>query len=430
MKKLKKFPNKSYYEQWLDDAISNEDDVFPLVAYIADTKETIINPGYDVLPLTIEMLENGWLNIINNNSVYIYYSKNYGSWDNIYRTSASIEVNKGDKIRVRSTLNNTNGRTYITSSAKHKVYGCLASLYYNDAFLGKNGGAYDGWFQQDTGLIDAENLILPLNANLEYLFLGCVNLVTAPKSINLSGDTRVWGMFSNCLALEKAPLIDFSGKYTEFNLGQSPKIKRVDVKNLEYNEGHCGNVFNTTKLNYVICNQSEGSSVMPPVFLNNIKSNIPEYELEYSKSQSNTNVYMYCDDFFGGLVYGEGFNSLEEWFNEYGQYGRRYKLVGDIEIDQDWGLLWELANPAFSGEEQLCTATYLVTDGHLSLNNLSDVCDANFNAIDLALYNEEDPDVSHLTNPFIAVLGSDLQDSYDVDEYFGWHCIPYVMEGV
>lgn len=433
MKKLKKFANRAAYENYISTSDVDED-IYPLVAYIEDTRETIMNSGYDKQYLTMEMLENGTLQIINNSTTTsIYYKINNSiSWESFSKGNWSVSVNKGDKIKFRGNYPTTyNSGLRIKAEGSHKIYGCLTSLCYEDNFVGQSGGTYVELFSYDNGLKDAENLILPIDARLSGLFANCYNLSVAPKTITLTGrNMSADYMFQNCFNMKKAPIVDFvNGGMRQCGFINCDSLKRIDVKNLQYSGHECGNPFNMIP-EYVIYNESQIKGVLPEVFINATKTNIEKYEITdpyYIRKPKNIN--MYCDDFGGWIFEDARCSKLEKWFQKYGFTSRCYKLIGEMEYNQRDCLLWMLDNPIDAHESQDCLnmASYIVTDG-TDVGNLESICIDNYNEIDSALRLGQDPDISQLINPILGILNCDLEGSgYDVDVYFANHCVPYLL---
>ena len=90
------------------------------------------------------------------------------------------------------------------------------SLIYGDDFEGQTslpaGNNFRSLFDDCTGLISAENLILPATTSAvgcyQYMFYGCINLTSAPA---LPATTLAMscydGMFRGCTSLTTAPVL-------------------------------------------------------------------------------------------------------------------------------------------------------------------------------------------------------------------------------
>lgn len=97
------------------------------------------------------------------------------------------------------------------------VYGNIMSLQYGDNFSGQtsfsSGCVFRGLFYNCTGLIDAENLILPATDipknGYRDMFAGCTSLAKAPKVLPATtlGETACREMFKGCTSLSRPSTI-------------------------------------------------------------------------------------------------------------------------------------------------------------------------------------------------------------------------------
>ena len=221
-------------------------------------------PVYSAMPLTFEIISGGTIRwnysftgLVPTSSKTIRYSKNGGEWITITSQSAgpsapTITVEAGDKIQF---VGDNDTYTYVSGSSsgfssfsmsspgKYNVYGNIMSLvnsadYKNmTAMTSANTYAFNHLFANNSGLVSAENLVLPAitlaNNCYYYMFSECTNLTTAPelpatnspkscyvsmfeKCTNLTGGVTVisartigdyacFAMFRNCTSLVQAP---------------------------------------------------------------------------------------------------------------------------------------------------------------------------------------------------------------------------------
>ena len=174
--------------------------------------------GFAAQYLTIEALESGTFRIYCN----VDYSVNGAAWETSPAdNTTNLSLAQGDKVRFRADgVGIVTGATFATT-IKFNVYGNIESLEYGDDFLGKTeirteAGAFAKLFFGASGLISAENLILPAttlkpycygnNSNLDGMFRNCSSLIAAPA---LPATTLVEGcyynMFYGCTSLETGP---------------------------------------------------------------------------------------------------------------------------------------------------------------------------------------------------------------------------------
>ena len=148
--------------------------------------------------------------------------------------TASPQVNAGDKIMWRASglvPAQNYGIGTFSATGNFKVYGNAYSLYNPDK---DNWGVGDDMkiigsskdyalyklFADNTYLVDAEKMYLPLTQNVNYpfaaMFSGCTNLVTGPDLAGLLEITsfRPWtntyyfaNMFEGCTSLTRTPKI-------------------------------------------------------------------------------------------------------------------------------------------------------------------------------------------------------------------------------
>lgn len=225
---------------------------------------------YSTKYLTFDILTNGYIGwcVKGSGNAYvdgyqtIQYSKNGGTWTTLNPSSDSylpgdnvavIQVSAGDKVRFKHYTGVTHygceytgGGGYSWDTYQHSyhsfgasfgsgsllnltgatfnVSGNIMSLLYDDfasqtsfpswstANFTSNSTHLMGLFQGCTGLISAENLVLPATTVSRGcyadMFYGCTNMTKTPKE--LPGDINYYSydyMFNGCTSLTQSPVI-------------------------------------------------------------------------------------------------------------------------------------------------------------------------------------------------------------------------------
>lgn len=122
-------------------------------------------------------------------------------------------LNAGDKVLIKGT-NGKYSNNRFSSSGQFNAYGNIMSLVSGDTF--ENAGTLTGTytftslFSGCTGLISAENLVLPATtlatSCYQSMFEDCTNLTTAPElPATTLAERCYYYMFSNCTSLTTAP---------------------------------------------------------------------------------------------------------------------------------------------------------------------------------------------------------------------------------
>lgn len=194
------------------------------------------NPDYSAMPLTFEFLNNGTLffkseyngQAAGQQPLYrtIQYSLNGGDWSSITSSvgqGTPIVVQAGDILQVRGNNANyswadsyfvKNNFFSVSSGCSFNVYGNAMSLinstnYQNlEEFTASH--ALAGLFKGNSGLLSAENLVLPAtgltSSCYATMFTDCINLTTAPELPATILERNCYaGMFYTCKSLIKAP---------------------------------------------------------------------------------------------------------------------------------------------------------------------------------------------------------------------------------
>lgn len=183
--------------------------------------------------LTLSALGDGEITIAIPSAVdqgyasYLSYSKDKSNWVETAIDDTSqiitIPVSRGDSIYLKGEAKQLyesggDSSVYINSSANIIVSGNIMSLLYGDNFKGKtafpNDSVYNfrNLFQNNTHLINAENLILPattLNSSCYFgMFEGCTALMHTPElPATTLGNYCYQNMFKGCAALVATPAL-------------------------------------------------------------------------------------------------------------------------------------------------------------------------------------------------------------------------------
>ena len=204
----------------------------------SDSVDVYQNPDFTTVPLTFEILSDGYINWKwNNNSSIaktIQYSKNGDVWTSLTASNSDtqIPVVAGDKVEFRGDnvkygdVLDSPRYNYFNVTAQFNLYGNIMSLINSTDFAtltqfqANSGQNFVNFFANNATLISAENLKLPavdLHQQAYFaMFYNCTNLTKAPESVGTS-ETRFTytstynyvcrDMFRNCTSLVKAPAL-------------------------------------------------------------------------------------------------------------------------------------------------------------------------------------------------------------------------------
>lgn len=137
------------------------------------------------------------------------YRKGNGNWTTLAQNEA-ISVTAGEQVEWKA-----NGALKFVTDTKFNVYGNAYSIIYEDNFygIGTLGNMLSHLFEGCTGLISAENMVLPATAltisSVYYsMFEGCTSLVNAPVLPAATLSTQCYArMFRGCTGLVTAPAL-------------------------------------------------------------------------------------------------------------------------------------------------------------------------------------------------------------------------------
>lgn len=168
--------------------------------------------------LTFEAIDSGTFAF--SQAVSLYYSLDSGlTWSMIGGSFAPTPtVNAGDTIMFKGELTSPSydGIGVFRSSGRFNAMGNPHSLLWGDNFVGQTDltgkdYAFGNLFSGCTGLVSAENLVLPattLSLNCYWwMFTGCTSLTTAPSVLPAMtvSNSNYHGMFAGCSSLTTAP---------------------------------------------------------------------------------------------------------------------------------------------------------------------------------------------------------------------------------
>ena len=140
----------------------------------------------------------------------LYYSKNRGeSWSS---ADYGFFLMNNDSAWLKGTsVSFSSSNKFSLGMGNINVYGNIMSLQYGDNFSGQtsfsSGCIFRALFSGCTGLIDAENLILPATDvpknGYRQMFVGCTSLAKAPKVLPATtlGEYACREMFAGCTSL-------------------------------------------------------------------------------------------------------------------------------------------------------------------------------------------------------------------------------------
>lgn len=151
---------------------------------------------------------------------YSFDEKNWVEWTTTQYKSVPISVSANKNLYVKAITRRIDisaygiyGTIWFNSTGNFNVGGPLDSLLYNDDGITKREMGSDYYFsklfQNCSGLVSAENLILP-NYVKSYcyvnMFSGCTSLTTVPTlPATTLAQSCYQGMFSGCTSLVNAP---------------------------------------------------------------------------------------------------------------------------------------------------------------------------------------------------------------------------------
>jgi len=231
MKHIRKFSNNTelYSEYYNNPDITEET---PWLSYVnSGTYPVQYTKSYNEMPLTVEALEDGYMDIIYEGQSDDYareigYSKNHGTWYwNVVDTrNLRISFVEGDIIQLKGNsyhyfYTDESSYDYFThfkfDNGDVKIYGNIMSLCYPNTFSDKTAlsepRAFQYLFSNSTALVDAENLIIPATSLTQYcylyMFTECTNLIHPPKILPAVTLKKYCyqNMFSACSSMISAP---------------------------------------------------------------------------------------------------------------------------------------------------------------------------------------------------------------------------------
>jgi len=157
------------------------------------------------------------------NSGKVEYKKNDESWAG-YSSNSNLVLKRGDRVYFRGNVKSWSGtdKFSVTGSGLFDVGGNIASLFRNnfteEDLPEENWGAdatgwtFQSFFQDETGLVDASKLILPMStmsgSGYKSMFKGCTGLTAAPALPATTLASNCYeSMFQNCIKLTAAPAL-------------------------------------------------------------------------------------------------------------------------------------------------------------------------------------------------------------------------------
>ena len=185
-------------------------------AYVETTQVWPNTPDYSSKYFTIEAIDSGTFKFSGNS---VDYSVDNGqTWTTLPSNTNSPTVNAGSKILWKSTgLTPSSGAGIGTfsSTGRFNIEGNIMSLHYGDSFTGQTSlsgkdWAYKNMLSGATGLISAENLVLPATTLAKgcynTMFKRCTNLTTAPAlPATTLAQYCYQDLFADCSNLQAAP---------------------------------------------------------------------------------------------------------------------------------------------------------------------------------------------------------------------------------
>lgn len=188
--------------------------------------------------LTFEIISGGTIYLRRgqySSTKTISYKKNSSSsWTSLTANTgftATITVNAGDKVYIKSSNTAWDGNSFSSSTDCYfSVRGNILTLIHNDMiatsaktnFIGSERDTsyiLSSVFKNCNGIVDASNIVFPVATNgikgcFSTLFANCKSLVKAPKrlqcqlgGVNIGQVGEYNSMFAGCTALTESPII-------------------------------------------------------------------------------------------------------------------------------------------------------------------------------------------------------------------------------
>ena len=172
------------------------------------------------IPLTFEIISGGDIFWKSNNSEgkTISFSKNDGDWVEITSSKAGTQINvsTGDVIKFKGDNSKYSNSFSSSTGTKFNVKGNIMSLIDSDGFATaktlESDYTFSYLFSGCTGLVSAENLLLPATTLADYcyssMFYNCTSLTKAPELPATELDYYCYSyMFQTCTSLTTAPSV-------------------------------------------------------------------------------------------------------------------------------------------------------------------------------------------------------------------------------
>lgn len=412
MKKLRKFATVAEYNAYISTC---DDTCYPLVAYIADTHQTIMDSGYEKKPLTLVMLSAGtitWSSVSG-----MEYRKNDGDWAS---WPGTVSVVKDDKISFRRTTNTAYSySTRIQCSTPFNVEGNMLSIINktNYSSLTSVNVPLSSLFRQ-SAVVNAENLILPttqgtIGITFDYMFYGCTSLVYPPKAMKSTSDSSsvFESMFYNCSNMVKAPKIYHPiGHGIELNsiFHGCSKVKRVDFGAVapspnQWNggspllSGYFSDVPGT--IDYLICDSCDGFISSTETESVGVNTNFNTVEVKSHNTQTR--------EYFGVEDYDE--EDIDNYYEGEGlTENHGYWYVDRIDYDGGTYYLWVADDDGFDSSvwtNPYSPKAYAITE--VSPSEIANVAQHNRQEIEKYINTGTHPDYEQ---PIIAYLSIDGEE--------------------
>lgn len=173
---------------------------------------------YSVMPLTIEMLENGDISWVFLTSPYIDFFVN---GEKIIPNRNTLSLAAGDELSIIVNIDRpyVYENRYISCTGNHNIKGNIMSLVqkgFNNVEELSLLNQFNGLFINDEKLIDASKLMLPAktltDGCYQYMFCGCASLINPPELPSFKMTINCYqGMFQACTSLTTAPKLPATG---------------------------------------------------------------------------------------------------------------------------------------------------------------------------------------------------------------------------
>lgn len=182
-------------------------------------------------------------------------------WGSTGTTPLTMSLNPNDKIYLRATTTKyaNDANNYHTLAGVDTIGGNILSLIYGSNFNGRqesaNTSAFIKFFYQNTELVNAKNLVIAMQSNMNFtsLFEGCTNLVYAPELIYSGTSGQNTSIFKDCVSMTDGPELLLRGlNDSRYNSNMFQNCSALTSIKVHFTGGTSNVIFDgCSSLNYI-----------------------------------------------------------------------------------------------------------------------------------------------------------------------------------